>query len=200
MRFVYFVQNIVSGAIKIGSSVRPLKRLVQLQLGSEHKLVILFVTPLVEERDIHREFAAFRIRREWYSPAPEILERIETLKDELEASEIEFDCEAEKATEPKINFAIHVVPDNSMKHSDFLKFVKIAAENGLTPDQAAEIAINSYIDRHKKTENDKATIKAGMMGAMNQFPVANAIATQSIPGGKVGEEVSPLVEGDAGSL
>lgn len=63
----------VTGAIKIGRSSQPAKRLGQIQVGSPHKLRVLLVVPNQGhiEKQIHRQLAHHRLRYgkgEWFGP------------------------------------------------------------------------------------------------------------------------------------
>lgn len=77
--WVYFIRSGEDGPLKIGWTVDPQKRLEQLQTGS---FVRLFILGTIEgsaggESAFHRRWANYRIRGEWFEPAPEILEFVE---------------------------------------------------------------------------------------------------------------------------
>lgn len=70
---LYFIQSAVTGAIKIGRSKHPKKRLRQLQTGSPHKLRILLVIEHNGHREkiLHQRLKHHRIRYgrgEWFGP------------------------------------------------------------------------------------------------------------------------------------
>lgn len=70
---LYFIQSAVTGAIKIGRSKDPKRRLGQLQTGSPHKLRILLVIEDMghRERKLHRRLRHHKIRYgrgEWFGP------------------------------------------------------------------------------------------------------------------------------------
>lgn len=77
---VYFVQS-ESGHIKIGVAVNPKDRLCALQNASPFRLKLLGCIPggVTMERSLHSEFKAHRTSGEWFSPAPELLAKIEQL-------------------------------------------------------------------------------------------------------------------------
>jgi hypothetical protein len=79
--YVYFIQGKDGGAIKIGHAVSPRTRMALLQVGSPVELCLLGTQnggqPL--EAALHRRFAAHRLHREWFAPAPELLAYIEGL-------------------------------------------------------------------------------------------------------------------------
>lgn len=67
--FVYFIRRMArGGAIKIGFSIEPQKRLARLQTSSADMLVILGVTPgtIATEKAIHARFKHLRLRGEWF--------------------------------------------------------------------------------------------------------------------------------------
>lgn len=69
---VYFIQPVGGGLVKIGVSYSPHARLSALQIGCPVELQIIKTIPAVRnktERDVHRAFAAHRVRGEWFSPA-----------------------------------------------------------------------------------------------------------------------------------
>lgn len=80
-RKVYFVEDITAGAIKIGVTRWPKKRLSVLQIGTSNQLRLLATIPGDEhlESDLHARFAAYRRRGEWFDRHPELLAEIERL-------------------------------------------------------------------------------------------------------------------------
>lgn len=71
---VYFIQA-DGGPVKIGHSIKPYLRLVNLRIATERELVII---RLIEggaetEREMHERFAAQHIRREWFRPHPDMM-------------------------------------------------------------------------------------------------------------------------------
>lgn len=69
---LYVVQSYVTGAVKIGRSSCPERRLDQLQTGSPHRLRLLAVYEGRgdEELAVHRSVARHRLKRdgEWFHP------------------------------------------------------------------------------------------------------------------------------------
>lgn len=80
--YVYFIQGLCGGAIKVGYSVNPEKRLKELQTGYPDTLTILLMIPGDEkiERHLHREFEASRLQGEWFRPDDLVIKRIKELK------------------------------------------------------------------------------------------------------------------------
>lgn len=66
--FIYFIQREDTGAVKIGLSKDPTRRLATLQTGNEFELKLRHLIPggLPEERQLHQRFAPARIRGEWF--------------------------------------------------------------------------------------------------------------------------------------
>lgn len=80
--FVYFVRRGHDGPIKVGSASHVPSRIKGLQCACPEGLVLLATVPAsaLTERQAHKQFAAHRIRGEWFRPDPEILTYIESLK------------------------------------------------------------------------------------------------------------------------
>tara|TARA_B100000214_G_C23743328_1_gene524271 strand:- start:121 stop:417 length:297 start_codon:yes stop_codon:yes gene_type:complete len=70
MDHLYIVQSDVSGAIKIGRSKDPRKRLKQLQTGSPYKLKLLAIVPEKGniEKSLHSSFSSYKksCKGEWF--------------------------------------------------------------------------------------------------------------------------------------
>jgi len=79
--FVYFIQGEDGGPIKIGTSKNVENRLHALQTGFPHKLVVLAVIKGNDriERGLHYKFKNYRLSGEWFKPAEELLEYINSL-------------------------------------------------------------------------------------------------------------------------
>ena len=80
---IYFVA--VRGFIKIGVTQDWRSRLSGLQSSNPETIEILalLVRPQIYERTMHRKFAAFRVRGEWFTDCKEIREHIASIKDGL---------------------------------------------------------------------------------------------------------------------
>jgi hypothetical protein len=79
---VYFIQQGDEGAIKIGYSTTPEKRLQTLKTASPYPLRLLKVIEggKILEKELHLRFAALHIDGEWFNPNPELLEFIQQLE------------------------------------------------------------------------------------------------------------------------
>lgn len=75
--FVYFVQA-GDGAIKIGYSDNPRRRLSDLQVSSPEQLTLLGATPgtYLTESAFHWYLRKFALRGEWFKPEPFVFETI----------------------------------------------------------------------------------------------------------------------------
>jgi hypothetical protein len=71
---VYFIQSKETGAIKIGTSTAPNSRLSALQSANGHELVLLGTTVAHSEKELHQKFQEFRLKGEWFEPAPALIE------------------------------------------------------------------------------------------------------------------------------
>lgn len=80
--YIYFIQGLCGGAIKIGYSKNPEKRLAELQTGYPDTLTILLMIPGTEatERTLHRQFEASRLKGEWFRPDKYVIDKIKELK------------------------------------------------------------------------------------------------------------------------
>lgn len=77
---IYFVQGLSGGPVKIGISINPEERRRHLRYPEE--LVILATIKGTEqmERELHARFDSIRLFGEWFEPAPELLQYIETCR------------------------------------------------------------------------------------------------------------------------
>lgn len=76
---VYFIRNVDTGLIKIGTTICLSNRLAALRLGGGSELEVLGVLPGAQtlEAEAHARWAALRVRGEWFSPGQELLEWIQ---------------------------------------------------------------------------------------------------------------------------
>ena len=79
---VYFVRRGARGPIKIGKAIDVENRMSQLQNGNAEHLVLLGMIPGGDEkeREMHKRFAAYRMKGEWFRCAGELAEFVKTLK------------------------------------------------------------------------------------------------------------------------
>lgn len=87
-RFVYFIQAVSGGPIKIGVGSDPASRLLALQPGNPEQLRIAGVIRgggYARERDLHTRFRASRLYGEWFEPTPELLTLIESEADSFDS-------------------------------------------------------------------------------------------------------------------
>lgn len=79
--WVYFIQAGDSGDIKIGLARDVAKRMSDIQNGCPHELRLLVAVPGDKDVELafHREFRQWRVRREWFAPSQELLDRIKVL-------------------------------------------------------------------------------------------------------------------------
>lgn len=78
---IYFIRAMQSGAIKIGTSNDPKRRLETMQTGSPEPLELIGVLPgqADAEKVLHRTFAKFRIHGEWFKGDEELIREIKAL-------------------------------------------------------------------------------------------------------------------------
>lgn len=83
-QIIYFIQAGEDGAIKIGLTSNILTRIISFRTHQEKALFIRRLVPgnLMREREIAQKFDHLRIRGEWFSPGPDLVEYINSLEDE----------------------------------------------------------------------------------------------------------------------
>lgn len=80
---IYFIES--RGFIKIGWTQNWRNRISNLQSASPEPITVLalLARPQIYERTMHKKFAAFRVRGEWFVDCKEIREHLAGLSDEL---------------------------------------------------------------------------------------------------------------------
>lgn len=73
--WIYFIQHGSDGPIKIGCAVNICVRMDALQQGNPIQLFLIGYCEgsLLTEQILHRKFARYRVKGEWFSPVPELL-------------------------------------------------------------------------------------------------------------------------------
>ena len=76
--YLYFIEAVNTGYIKIGRSANPDQRLAQLSTGSPNQLVILgkISGGAALEAELHRRFESLREKGEWFKTSNELKEFI----------------------------------------------------------------------------------------------------------------------------
>ena len=73
---IYFIGSVELGAVKIGKSNNPDKRLTELQTGNSHELVLYGIIKDVKEdyeMKIHQIFDHIRLKGEWFKLTDELI-------------------------------------------------------------------------------------------------------------------------------
>lgn len=70
-QYVYIIKNLDTGNIKVGVGVNPIKRLEQLQTGSDSELSLVYTSFLCSnafsiEKEVHKHFKDKHVRGEWF--------------------------------------------------------------------------------------------------------------------------------------
>jgi hypothetical protein len=76
---IYFIQEALTGNIKIGFAEENVEqRISDLQCGNSSELTLLGVVAgsVREEQQLHKLFTDYRIRGEWFKPAPALIQYI----------------------------------------------------------------------------------------------------------------------------
>ena len=76
--FIYFIAPVGGGPVKIGFSADPRARMKRLSESAPFQLQVLCAVPGTrdDERRLHAEFATAHAHREWFHPAPNLLDFI----------------------------------------------------------------------------------------------------------------------------
>lgn len=71
---IYFIQGVAGGPIKIGYTNNVTRRLAQLRSGNPTPLRVIATTEgtLAIEAQLHRKFARYQVRREWFEDVEEL--------------------------------------------------------------------------------------------------------------------------------
>ncbi len=79
---IYFIQGQATRLIKIGHAINVAKRLRDLQVTSPDALSLLWDYQAVvrHEKELHRHFAEWRVRGEWFEPHESLLRYIRNRK------------------------------------------------------------------------------------------------------------------------
>ena len=73
---IYFIGSVHLGAVKIGKSINPDKRLAELQTGNSHELILYGIVKDVKEDyevEIHQIFDHIRLKGEWFELTDELI-------------------------------------------------------------------------------------------------------------------------------
>ena len=84
--WVYFIQGVDGGPIKIGFAADVASRLADLQVSNPYELRVLLAvasdSPLRLEKVVHGRFKAHHLRGEWFRPDQEILDYIKNRRED----------------------------------------------------------------------------------------------------------------------
>lgn len=80
--YIYFFQAVESGLIKIGFSMRPRERLLELERQTSRTLKLLYQHQgtMALERVYHNSFKEFEVSPEWYRPETKLINFVSTLE------------------------------------------------------------------------------------------------------------------------
>lgn len=81
--WVYFIQSINGGAIKIGYTRKcPIVRLGQIQTSNPSEMVLIasFKCSPSTERKLHRKLKQYHVRGEWFEPSQAVMAEVEAAK------------------------------------------------------------------------------------------------------------------------
>lgn len=73
--FVYFIQEVYNGFIKVGHSRRPTERLAACQTGNPRELHLIGMMPGGRglERTLHQRFREHHMQGEWFAPGDDLV-------------------------------------------------------------------------------------------------------------------------------
>ena len=80
---IYLIANREEDFCKIGFSLSPDARLLQLQTGNPYPLELVAVIEgtIIEEKELHKKFADFKLEGEWFTFSPEIKKHFNCIDD-----------------------------------------------------------------------------------------------------------------------
>jgi len=78
--YVYFIQGVNGGPIKIGYSLNPERRARDLETADRLIVLACFPGDRYTEHKLHHRFSGLRLNGEWFRPGSELLEFIEEVK------------------------------------------------------------------------------------------------------------------------
>lgn len=73
-KVAYFARGTVTGLVKIGESLDPVKRVIELAKCGSESLELLAVGG--SERELHEQLKSSRVHGEWFRASPEVLQKI----------------------------------------------------------------------------------------------------------------------------
>lgn len=84
---VYVIEDEATRLIKIGISKHPRHRLRDLARDTKHSLRLMFVLPGDDrlERELHQQFAVYRVHGEWFHQSPALHAWFDELRRQLPA-------------------------------------------------------------------------------------------------------------------
>jgi len=80
--YVYFVQNLFTGNIKIGRSMYPETRFKELQTGNDCKLSLMAFCEEYyhKESKLHKQFSNYRLNGEWFKYNENLINLINNIR------------------------------------------------------------------------------------------------------------------------
>lgn len=101
--WIYFVQSVAGGPIKVGHAMYPRLRLTDLQVGSPVRLRILATTPgsFITESAFHERLRSEHSHGEWFWPGPCMYALLRDLFGEIPADLVESEEALEGLPPPK---------------------------------------------------------------------------------------------------
>lgn len=103
-RIAYFIRGHLTGLIKIGESVDPVRRLGDLGKDSSEALDLLAIGG--REAQYHARFKAFRVHGEWFKPCEEIFSEIRALGGDPEKPIVTVHPGSRAFVEPSANSTV----------------------------------------------------------------------------------------------
>lgn len=185
---IYFVQSEHGGEIKIGRADDVAKRLVGLQTSRPDKLVLLASVKgsIQQERELHERFARHRVKGEWFSPVPELLQLIKSVA-ENGASALTQRHTSQVVT---MNDSFEVTLNRAdLNHADLSRAVPSRAQEGAraggggTTEEERFIAARAFVRREFAQRWTTHNARAGLWNSATSPDVDKFTAwAMSVPG------------------
>jgi hypothetical protein len=80
--YVYFIQGVNGGPIKIGHSANPQRRLKDLRTSQPLRILATMMGGRKKENELHRLFSSSRTHGEWFEPTRELLSFIDEVNND----------------------------------------------------------------------------------------------------------------------
>jgi len=158
--YVYIIQELQSGDLKVGISKTPKKRLGQLQIANPRKLMITHqLEGTVEtEQEIQRILRPYKLRGEWFRPSDEFLQNIikdfkfETLVKYVRHKPVPIITKEDLYTETGTDTYITKTLSFRIEEPLWISFRNLCNANNITIKEYFSTIVNMVLEAKKQEE------------------------------------------------